>query len=133
MRPDQVALVQSTFQKFVPVAYPASEFFYQELFRLAPETRTLFSADLTDQRNKLIKTLTTVVQGLNYPDALLPVVHALGQRHVGYHATSAHYSKVGEALIQTLRKYLGPEFTPEAEQAWVACYQLLSGHMQKAA
>ena len=129
MSPDQVSLVQTSFKGFVPVAFPASEFFYEELFRQAPETRRLFSEDLSEQRRKLVRTLTAVVQGLSYPDALMPVVRDLGRRHQDYKAEPHHYETVGAALIQTLRRYLGPDFTPEVERAWLACYSLLSREM----
>jgi nitric oxide dioxygenase len=133
MTPAQVRLVQDSFQAFAPNAFTASAAFYDELFRLAPDVRPLFPQDLRAQRRKLIDTLTAVVNGLTYPDALMPTVRKLGARHAGYAARAPHYDAVGQALLATLATTLGERFTPEVKAAWLACYGLLSREMQAAA
>ena len=133
MRPEQITLVQSSFRAFAPVAWNASAEFYAELFRMAPDTRALFPSDLGEQRRKLIQTLTAVVNGLSYPQVMMPQVHALGRRHGGYRTRPDHYDMVGAALIATLRRSLGPDFTPEVEAAWMDCYALVAREMQAAA
>ena len=133
MRKDQVALVQASFQQFVPVAWKASEIFYDELFRIAPETRALFPSDMSEQRKKLIQTLTAVVNGLSYPEAMMPQVRALGARHKGYRTKPEHYDKVGQALIHAFQTSMGSAFTPPMRDAWLACYGLLSSEMKQAA
>ncbi len=46
MTPDQVTLVQESFKKVVPIAGKAADLFYDRLFTIAPEVRSLFPADL---------------------------------------------------------------------------------------
>jgi len=136
MTPVHVALVQSSFQKVVPIAPQAADLFYARLFELAPEVRVLFKGDLKDQGRKLMAMLATVVNGLDRLDTIVPAAQALAKRHVGYGARDAHYTVVGAALLDTLEKGLGDDFTPEVREAWSVAYGTLSGVMieaQKAA
>ncbi|MFA9474286.1 MAG: globin domain-containing protein [Filomicrobium sp.] len=41
----------------------------------------------------------------------------LGRKHVDYGVKDEHYQPVGEALIFTLEKGLGGDFTPEVKDA----------------
>ncbi|MGE5148514.1 MAG: globin domain-containing protein, partial [Rhodospirillaceae bacterium] len=54
---------------------------------------------------------------------------ALGERHKGYGVTADHYAPVGAALLWTLEKGLGADFTPETKEAWTAAYTALAGVM----
>ena len=44
-------------------------------------------------------------------------------------ARPEHYPVVGEALLWTLARGLGPQFTPDVAGAWTAAYTTLSGYM----
>ncbi len=129
MTPDQIKLVQESFAKVAPISDKASELFYGRLFEIAPSVRALFPDDMTEQRKKLMATLAIVVNGLTNLDAILPAASALAKRHVGYGAQPAHYPVVGEALLWTLEKGLGPSWTPQVASAWTAAYGTLSGFM----
>ncbi len=129
MNDAQKTLVQQSFRQLTPVIDDVSAAFYQRLFELAPEVRDLFPADMTDQRRKLMYTLTLVVANLKNLEEVAPTIQALGQRHVGYGATPAHYAVVGEALIATLETGLGAGFTPEVKDAWTAAYGVIQGAM----
>jgi hypothetical protein len=61
MTPQQIELVQTRFKKVVPIATTAADLFYDRLFVIAPETRTLFPLDLTQQKGKLMSMLRTAV------------------------------------------------------------------------
>jgi hypothetical protein len=65
MTPEQVALVQTSFAKVAPVADQAAQIFYDRLFAVAPQVRSLFPNDMTEQRRKLMATLAVVVNGLD--------------------------------------------------------------------
>ena len=67
MTPQQIALVQASFAKVVPVAGTAADLFYQRLFELAPDVRPMFAADLSAQKKKLIDTLAYAVDSLRTP------------------------------------------------------------------
>src|SRR5262249_36951368 len=46
--------------------------------------------------------------------------------------TRQHFSTVATALLWTLEMGLGPRWTPDVEQAWVAAYTVLVTTMQAA-
>jgi hemoglobin-like flavoprotein len=132
MTPRQVELVQGSFRKVVPIAPQAADLFYARLFELAPEVRPLFKGDMQEQGRKLMTMLATVVNGLNRLDVLVPAAQGLAKRHVAYGAQAAHYPVVGAALLDTLAKGLGDDFTPEVREAWATAYGTLSGVMVEA-
>ncbi|HEY4169201.1 MAG TPA: globin family protein [Reyranella sp.] len=129
MTPNTVALVQTSFAKVAPIAGVAADLFYDRLFESAPDVRRMFPSELAEQKKKLMTMLGTAVAGLSKPDALLPIVRALGQRHAGYGVAAEHFAPVGAALIWTLEKGLGEAFTPEVKAAWVEVYGVLSQTM----
>lgn len=132
MTPQQIELVQTSFQKVVPIAGTAADLFYDRLFETAPATRALFPQDLAEQKKKLMAMLATAVTNLHKLDAILPAVKALGQRHKGYGVTADLYAPVGAALLWTLEKGLGPDFTSETKTAWTDAYAALAAVMTEA-
>lgn len=133
MTPEQITLVQTSWAKVAPIADQAADIFYDRLFEIAPEARPLFSEDMAKQKRALMGMLATAVNGLNKLDTILPAVKALGERHVDYGATDAHYELVAAALLYTLRKGLGESFTPPVEEAWIKAYATLASVMMDSA
>lgn len=133
LTPKQIADVQRTWEMCIPIADTAADLFYAKLFELDPSLRSLFPADLAEQKKKLMTMITTAVRGLNDLPSLVPAVMDLGRRHVAYRVKESHYPTVGAALVDTLGKGLGPAFTPEVKEAWVSVYGVLSNTMIAAA
>jgi hemoglobin-like flavoprotein len=133
MTPDQVSLVQTSFRKVAPISDAAADIFYDRLFEIAPEVRPLFPDDMSDQKKKLMHTLGFAVNNLHQVEQVVGPVRDLGRRHKGYGVTDAHYDKVGEALIFTLEKGLGDDFTPDVRDAWIETYGLVASTMKTAA
>lgn len=133
MTPEQVTMVQESFKKVVPIAGAAADLFYGRLFEIAPEVRPLFPEDLGEQKKKLIGMLATAVTNLHQVDKIIPAVEDLGRRHSTYGVTAKQYEPVGAALLWTLEKGLGDEFTPPLKAAWTETYMTLAGVMQNAA
>ncbi|GLR88999.1 hemoglobin [Bradyrhizobium iriomotense] len=129
MTPEQINLVQQSFAKVAPISEAAAVLFYDRLFEVAPSVKAMFPADMTEQRKKLMATLTVVVNGLTNLDSILPAASALAQRHVAYGAKPEHYPVVGSTLLWTLEKGLGEAWTPDVAAAWTAAYGLLSNFM----
>jgi hemoglobin-like flavoprotein len=129
MQANEVALIQTSFADVKPISEQAAALFYGRLFEIAPAVKPLFKGDMTEQGRKLMGTLAFVVNGLADLPSILPAASALAKRHVGYGAKPEHYGPVGEALLWTLAKGLGPKWTPEVSAAWVSAYSTLSGFM----
>lgn len=132
MTPQQKNLVQTTFAKVAPIAPTAAELFYGKLFEIDPTLRALFKGDMKQQGAKLMKMIGFCVNGLDNLPALVPAVQELGRRHVGYGVVDAHYATVGAALLWTLDKGLGPDFTDEVKEAWATVYGILATTMKDA-
>jgi nitric oxide dioxygenase len=129
MTPEQVKSIQESFAKVAPIADTAATLFYDRLFEIAPEVKALFRNDMAEQGRKLMKTLTVVVNGLGNLQTILPAASALAKNHVAYGVKPLHYAPVGEALLWTLQRGLGPDWTPELEGAWSAAYSTLANFM----
>jgi hypothetical protein len=69
--------------------------------------------------------LATIVGAADKPETFASVVENLGRRHALFGVTEAHYPAVGEALIWSLDKVLGPNLTPDAREAWHELYRLV--------
>lgn len=129
MNPDQIVLVQDSFELLLPQADALADAFYTRLFSVAPELRALFPADLAEQRRKFMATLHAVVEALWRPEDLLEPLRTLGARHESYGTRPEHYAIVGDALLAALRDRLGPGFGPELEAAWRDAYALAAAAM----
>jgi hemoglobin-like flavoprotein len=129
MTPEQQTLVKDSFAKLAPISDVAAVLFYNELFERDPALRGLFKPDMSEQRQKLMAMLATAVANLGEWEKITAAVQALGRRHVGYGVKPSDYQTVGDALIATLAKGLGAEFTPEVRLAWLACIEKVAGVM----
>jgi nitric oxide dioxygenase len=133
MNADEIDLVQKSFAKVAPIADQAAGLFYGRLFEIAPQVKPLFKRDIDEQGRMLMGALSTVVNGLKDLEAIVPIAQQLAVRHVNYGVKPEYYQPVGEALLWTLEKGLGPEFTPPVKAAWTQAYTTLSGVMIAAA
>lgn len=128
----QIAFVQNSFLHCLQIPDRVAARFYGRLFAAAPALRRMFTGDMAVQGDKLMMTLATIVDGLERLDEIVPIAQSLAVRHMGYGVIDAHYALVGNALIETLREFLGPLFDAETEAAWGAAYTLLSDTMMMA-
>ncbi len=76
--------------------------------------------------------LGMVVKGLDRPEELIGVARGPGKRHVDYGVKDEHYATVAEALLWTLQKGLGGDFTDEVRESWTAACAFLAKEMQSA-
>lgn len=133
MNSREINLVKQSFEKAVPLGDKVAEIFYQELFAIDPSLRSMFKGSMKDQGRKLLAALTMVVRNLEHTDVIVPAAEKLAVKHLDYGVTYRHYTLVGNALLRTLKKGLGPDFTPEVRDAWISAYQLLADVMRAAA
>ena len=133
MTPEKIALVRGSWQQVLPIKDTAAALFYGQLFELDPSLRGMFKGDMVEQGRKLMAIINTAVNSLDNLGPILGAVEEMGRRHVGYGVTEAHYDTVGSALIWTLGKGLGEQFTPAVKDAWVETYTTLASAMKQAA
>jgi hemoglobin-like flavoprotein len=92
MNPNQIQLVQQSFEQVKPIVETAADLFYDRLFELDPGLRPMFKSDLSEQKRNLMTTLSFAVSGLKKPERILPAVRQLGARHAGYGVQERPYS-----------------------------------------
>jgi hemoglobin-like flavoprotein len=131
--PEQIRLVQDSFERLWPATNKVTSAFYDRLFVLAPETRRLFSADLSHQKMKLMGMIASAIGSLERPEMFESILTSLGRHHVDYGVVPAHYEPVGEALLWSLEQTLGADFDDETRAAWVALYARIRETMLGAA
>jgi hemoglobin-like flavoprotein len=118
--------VQNTWEYVLPLADIAVELFYAELFRRDPSLRDFIGDKLSAQKRILVPGFAILVRGLDDLDTFPTALRQLGRRHPGHGIHYAAPDSARGALLHTLREILGPLFTPEAEQAWTAVYDLIA-------
>ena len=133
MTPGHIRVVQSTWVKVLPIKDTASQLFYERLFATDPSLRALFGSDMRQQGEKLMQVIDGAVNGLSRLESIVAAIQELGRRHADYGVKDHHYDTVGAALLWTLGKSLGAEFTPEAKDAWATVYGVLARTMREGA
>jgi hemoglobin-like flavoprotein len=129
MTPEQITLVQSSFERLGPQLPAMATRFYQELFGRDPALRDLFTTDLAQQEVRFAEKLTELVRAMPRLAELLTHTRALGARHLGYGVRAADYQTVGAALLAALATILGSGFDAPTRQAWTLAYNLVAETM----
>jgi hemoglobin-like flavoprotein len=133
MTNEQKHLIRQSFDLVAPMADSVAAVFYRRLFELDPSLRAMFPPALVEQGRKLMQMLGAAVGMLDRPQQLIAVLQSLGKRHAGYGVRDEHYDTVGEALLWTLERGLGPVFTSEVKAAWASLYEVVATTMKNAA
>jgi hemoglobin-like flavoprotein len=133
MTPRQKELVKSTWVSVVPISEQAAELFYGRLFELDPALKPLFKGGMKEQGAKLMKTIGLAVSALDNLEPLIETLKDLGANHAVYGVKDEDYDTVAAALLWTLEKGLGSQFTDEVKNAWAAAYGVLAGVMKTGA
>jgi hemoglobin-like flavoprotein len=91
---------------------------YDHLFRLHPETRTLFSIDMHLQGKHFAAALALIVRNLEVLDALEQPLRELGAAHAKVGVRLHHYSAVYDAMVQAMADTLGEQWTEQLASDW---------------
>lgn len=104
--------------------------FYEELFVRHPEARALFSRNSIEvQERMLAETLVAAMDHLEDGDWLATNLAALGARHAEYGVSPVMYGWVAEALLATLAKVGGGDWTDTLELAWTEALAAIASLM----
>src|SRR4030095_3170608 len=134
MTGDQIAIVKQSWKVFRDIdPVIIGDFFYSKLFVEAPYVRQMFKPPRPAQSKKLIDMISTIVGRLDRLNELTEDIKKLAIRHVDYGVRPSHYKAVGIALLWTLKQGLGKDWNKDTEEAWEACYKMLSDTMINAA
>lgn len=134
MTNQQIILVKRSWALIQQIdASLVADVFYSKLFADKPRLRKMFPNKMEEQYKKLVDMMSTVVARLDRLAELTADIEAMAVRHAGYGVKQEHYTLVGSALLWTLEKALGNDWTMELKNAWTECYSTLSSVMANAA
>ena len=104
--------------------------FYSKLFADHPALRKMFPTDMEKQYVKLVDMLTSIIMHLDYHTNVdMDKLTEISKKHVAYGVKTVHYDMVGNALLWTLKKGLGFEWSQDVNDAWTECYRSLAREM----
>jgi hemoglobin-like flavoprotein len=126
---EEIGHVRSSFDMVFANASDMTTTFYNRVFELAPECRPMFRDDMDVLKRDFIATLAVLVGSLDQMTGLMSSTDILGRNHARYGVKPEHYPVVGEALLWTLARGLGPQWTDEVEQAWRKVYGIIAQRM----
>lgn len=129
----QIQLLRESFALIEPKAVAAGLTFYRNLFALDPSLRAMFQSTAELQSRKLMEALSYTIATLENPKALVPILEAMGRRHIAYGTRDDHYETVQTALLQALEEILGTACTPETRTAWTEALTFVSDTMKRGA
>ena len=133
MTPEQITLMQSSFDSLGPLLPTLAARFYEELFGRNPPLRSLFTTEMAEQEMRFTEKLTEIVWAMPRLDDLLSHTRALGARHLAYGVRTADYQAVRDALMAALAAVLGDAFDPDTREAWALAYNLVAETMLEGA
>mmetsp|Transcript_35156 Transcript_35156/g.83977 ORF Transcript_35156/g.83977 Transcript_35156/m.83977 type:complete len:344 (+) Transcript_35156:71-1102(+) len=112
----------------------ATKLFYKRLFEQYPDVVPMFGdADMDEQAEKLLKTVSLAVEYLKDVPALIPILEDLGAKHAtDWKVQKEHYDAVGECLLWTLETGLGDAWTGDVAEAWTWVYGVIGSTMSGA-
>ncbi|MCA9039853.1 MAG: PAS domain-containing protein [Planctomycetaceae bacterium] len=114
-----VPLLRESFNLLAPRAEELASRFYGKLFADYPHLEPLFvNTDISEQQQKLIQALTTVIKFLEQPEKLKTVLEELGRRHNGYGVTAEDYEPVALSLLAVMEEMAGAAWTEQLSNVW---------------
>jgi eukaryotic-like serine/threonine-protein kinase len=122
--------ITASFTRIAPRADAFSARMYERLFAEHPALRPLFPAEMTGQRRKLFGALATVMNNLQRPEQLAPLLEDLGRRHAGYGVKLEHFDAVGAALLGAIGDF-DDRLEESTRAAWGRAYAQIVQAMQR--
>jgi hemoglobin-like flavoprotein len=122
-------LLQSSIHQILKNEEAFASRFYDKVFSLSPEARSLFSDSLVAQGSMLTHMLRGIIYMLSRPEYLQMGLKALGAQHEEYGVKPEHYPVVKQALLETIVEELGDEYTPATGAAWNDALNMITSTM----
>lgn len=119
-----IDLIKQSGEAIQSLGTPVTEYFYDHLFNHHPEVRPLFPVEMTEQKQRLFQALLLIASNIDRAETLVPYLQNLGVNHIRYGTRPEHYPAVGRSLLVTLQHFLGPGWTQEMAESWIAAYNL---------
>jgi NAD(P)H-flavin reductase/hemoglobin-like flavoprotein len=130
LRPEQIDDIRRTFSMLTPRLDDVLEYFYSILFARSPELSSMFPAQLEVQRGRFLRMFRHIVDHLDKPTELIPLLEQLGRDHRKFGVADRHFDVFGEAFVSAVGHFMDDAWTPTVEAAWNDAYELTSSVMR---
>lgn len=99
---------------------------------LHPEVHSLFPADLSSQKRKLLNTLNDVINGIEYIEELSDELIKLGELHKDLNVEAKMFEPVIATIVTTANSATNFTLTTEELSAWEKAFRKVSNIMMEA-
>jgi hemoglobin-like flavoprotein len=96
MIPEQVDLIQHSFDAIWPVRRKLASLFYSRFFELAPDAKQLFPNDMERQHLKLMDMIAAIVGALDKRELFQSIIRHTGRQHAQFGVKSSHFIAFGD-------------------------------------
>lgn len=117
---------------------------FMKIFELHPEVKQLFPSlkdyegeallknpNFKGHASRFMQAVGAVVEHIDSPDTLSPVLVSLGQRHVTFSGfTPAYFAAFTEGMMSIWAQELGKTFTEEVSEAWKTVFDFIMSSLQ---
>ena len=131
MNDEDIALIQSSWNRLVGKEEVCINRFYRFLFDAHPEYESLFRQGVESQRLKFITMLNVIVNGLEHLDALKTPLAELGRKHKHLNINLRDYDEVTKMLIDAIDEVSPKPLSDMERSAWTKGLALVSSIMDK--
>lgn len=131
MNDEDIALIQSSWNRLVGKEEAAINCFYRLLFDVHPEFEAMFTQGIEAQRLKFITMLNLIVNGLEHLTALEIPLAELGRKHQHLNINLSDYEGVANILIRAIDEVSDKPLSEMEKSAWMKGLMLVSSIMDK--
>jgi nitric oxide dioxygenase len=130
MTSQDIATIQNSYRQLIHVSDHAGAIFLARLFELEPSFRAVFQGDMHTQCPQMAQALRYFVTCLDQLPQTLAALREAGLARSHQQIPEHYYQHFCDALVWTLAKCLGRNFTTEVRDTWVRAYWILAESMR---
>ncbi len=125
MTPEQVKLVQQSYELVKPISERAAALFWSCLFDLNPGLDDVIPKDIRANSRKAMFLLGQAVRRLDHNKGFVTAIKGCRKR-MRYELDDFDYRTIRQALLWTLERMLGPSFNTETRYAWTEAFSVFA-------
>src|SRR5260370_1268137 len=125
MTPEQMQIVRLSFARAGAERFAVEREFYRRLFVIAPDLCAHFHGDIETESLKLQDALALAFGALTNMPFLIATLEGLARRGVARGLPERHFRAIAKALLAAIENRIGPAFTPQVCDAWIALFAVV--------
>jgi len=129
---DDVEVIKKTWEPVSKDMSGVGNILFKVMFQMFPDYSTLFTRFKTPEEpdvfknprfqehvtGKVMTSFGKIILLIENPEELNSLLTTIGKNHAKRKVTKRHFENLTLVVMETLRRGLGHQFTPEAEEAW---------------